>query len=88
MTLSLEDIMAFMQQDKIERKSDREADLEFFREYILKGVQEQVEVAIKPMQEKQSKLEQEQVVMENRFQIFYRKWRSSKIPSMKKTSQT
>ena len=65
--------MAFMQQDKIERKSDREADLEFFREYILKGVQEQVEVAIKPMQEKQSKLEQEQVVMENRFQIFYRK---------------
>ena len=88
MTLSLEDIMAFMQQDKIERKSDREADLEFFRKYILKGVQEQVEVAIKPMQEKQSKLEQEQVVMENRFQIFYRKWRSSKIPSMKKTSQT
>ena len=56
--------MEFMKHDKIERKKEREADMEFFREYILKGVQEQVEVAIKPMQEKQSNLEEEQVIMQ------------------------
>ena len=66
--------MDFMKKDKVDRKLEREEDLEFFREYIIEGVKEQVEEAIKPLQERQSKLEQkqckleqEQVIMQGKF---------------------
>ena len=57
--------MEFMKQEKAERQKEREADMDFFKEYIMKGVQEQVLAALKPMQEKQSKLEEEQVIINN-----------------------
>ena len=59
--------MEFMKQEKAERQKEREADMQFLKDFIMKGVQEQMETALKPMQEKQSKMEEEQVIMQKTF---------------------
>ena len=67
MTLTLEDLMEFMKQEKLDRQKEREADKAAIKELIMKGVQEEVEAAIKPLQERQAKIEEEQVIIQKQY---------------------
>ena len=67
MTLTLEDLLSFMKQEKVERKKDREDDMKTMKELIMKGVEERVETAVNPMKERRFQLEQEQVKIKNQF---------------------
>ena len=67
MTLKLEDILAFMKEEKLDRQKEREADMSEMKELILKGVQEKVEAAIKPIQERILEVEQDQVNIKEQF---------------------
>ena len=42
MTLTLEDLLSFMKQEKVERQKDREDDMKTMKELIMKGVEERV----------------------------------------------
>ena len=50
MPLSLEDLMAFMKNDKEERIKEREKDKIELKELISHGVKEEATTALKPMQ--------------------------------------
>ena len=52
MSLRLEDIMTFMQDDKNQRAKEREQDRQEMRDLISNGVKKEVETAIMPILEK------------------------------------
>ena len=65
--VSLDDIMEFMRKEKEERAKEREADKLDIKNMIIKGVKEEVQNNIKPLQDKQEKLESAQADIKEKF---------------------
>ena len=68
MPLTLEDIMEFMMKDKEERAQEREDDKNEIKELISKGVKDEVEAVMKPLNDRQLHLEEFQAEMQNKFE--------------------
>ena len=66
-SVSLDDILDFMKADKEERAKERERDREELRTMISSGVKSEVQNSLKPLQERQSKLESAQADLSEQF---------------------
>ena len=71
MPLTLEDSMEFMKKDKEERTQERERDKEEIREMISSGVKAEVEMTMKPMQERQEILDNVQNDLIKQFKVIF-----------------
>ena len=58
--VNLEDIFAFMKQDKADRAKQRMEDMNMIKEMISKGVKAEVLAALEPVHQRQEKLEEDQ----------------------------
>ena len=66
-SISLDDIMSFMKKDKLERAKERELDKVEFMKMIKSGVKEEVQCSLKPLQERQDRLEAVQEELGDKF---------------------
>ena len=90
--VSLDEILAFMQQDredrarqreqdKEERAKLREHDMNMIKEMIIKGVSNEVLSAIAPLKERQEKVEEEQQILHAKLRDILEKITENKLPT-------